>query len=544
METPETQIRSQIRSQISGAARKPAALSPWLSNALLLLLCAALAALIANAISRSFFAEPQFDQSWFLYAAGRLLAGVPLYSRQLTEVNPPLIVWFSALPQALARLLHGPPLLMLKVVTLALMLLSAAWCVRILRAAKVAVSAPVMAFSLFAVLAAGISFDLINIGQREDLIVIFSLPYLFYAACYPHLRFGAGERLLMGLLAGIGVCFKPQEVLILVCVELLMLVRFRSLRRCLQPEVLGAIAGVCGYIFAVRFATAYFTTIPLLKDTFWAFAEYPALTLFKAKLVNHKFLLAIVLWLLTRKLLRYPAAPAVLLAASLGGAMAFAVQGTDWNGHLFPFTALTYMALAWIAIELFATAAAMVSSSLKALLVLLACLAVALPLDIRYEARRAAAQPQPDPYLLQIWARYPPQTPVYMFSTGLAEFTDVFKHGFVWSSRYAHLWMLPAIVDNERYLAGGPRPPKPLGAARTRQLAGQLRADSAEDLSTYQPAVVLVQHCAPVTPCQALGAADFDMIHWFLQSPAFAQQWGHYRLRSSSREFDEYVRVP
>ncbi len=46
------------------------------------------------------------DQMWFLMMADRWLHGATLYGPLLFDSNPPLIVWLSAVPVAIAKLLH------------------------------------------------------------------------------------------------------------------------------------------------------------------------------------------------------------------------------------------------------------------------------------------------------------------------------------------------------------------------------------------------------------------------------------------------------
>lgn len=79
-------------------------------------LSAAIALLFDVSAYRMIFAHPLQDQCWLLYAAGRILQGTQLYGSKLIETNPPLVVWFSALPMFLAAKLHTSPILLLQVV--------------------------------------------------------------------------------------------------------------------------------------------------------------------------------------------------------------------------------------------------------------------------------------------------------------------------------------------------------------------------------------------------------------------------------------------
>jgi hypothetical protein len=216
---------------------------------------------------------PAFDQCWFLYAAGRVLDGVTLYGPHLTEVNPPLTVWFSTIPVALASLFHASPVLLLKIITWAAVFASAAWCTRIIRAAGLAASLLVAALCFSAITAAELSLTDYLLGQREQFLVVFVLPYALYAACLT-LRFSRAERVALGIAAAIGLCFKPQHVLIVVTLELFLLLYTRNLRRLLRAELLAFTATILTYVLLVYFATPYVrSTVPILTDTFWAFGH-------------------------------------------------------------------------------------------------------------------------------------------------------------------------------------------------------------------------------------------------------------------------------
>ena len=59
-------------------------------------------------IIASCFAPMKDDIAWLLYVARRWLGGRILY-QDLVEVNPPLIIWLSAIPSLLARWISVPP---------------------------------------------------------------------------------------------------------------------------------------------------------------------------------------------------------------------------------------------------------------------------------------------------------------------------------------------------------------------------------------------------------------------------------------------------
>ena len=149
-------------------------------------------------------------------------------------------------------------------------------------------------------------------------------------------------------------------------------------------------------------------------------------------------------------------------------------------------------------------------------------------------------------FLDSVLARCPPGTPVTMLSINLMGTSDVLRDHLLEGGRYHHLWMLPAIVLNERAEAGGPPARHRIPPARLRYLEQLQRANVAQDLRTRRPAVVIIPQCKPTPdePCQGLYGQSFDILGWFLRSPDFASAWKSYRHQSGDAYFDAYMRVP
>jgi hypothetical protein len=144
----------------------------------------------------------------------------------------------------------------------------------------------------------------------------------------------------------------------------------------------------------------------------------------------------------------------------------------------------------------------------------------------------------------QYFAQYSPPATVYVFSTSVPPLSVAFDHHLTWSGRFAHLWMLPAIIQNEAGPTGPPVPFKQLPPERLAALADLQRSQSAEDLNYWKPSIVLVQQCNLWPYCQAIKNRNFNMLSWFLQSPDFAAAWSHYRQQPGIRSFDVYKRIP
>jgi hypothetical protein len=528
--------------------------SLWLRRLFILLVLLVVstwtALLLVRLIDLLVYACPDHDQSWYLYAAQRVIAGAQLYGPRLVETNPPLIIWFSTLPVFLGHLLHLDPGFLLKGIVIVLILGSVAWSARIVRAAGLA-DLPLF-FYLVActVLTAETFVNGLDIGQREHLLVILLLPYILFAACGSAAKLSLAERCVLGMVAGIAVCFKPQQVLVLVGLELFLVVWTRSLRRLISPGLLAAVLTVFAYLVLVRLAAPlYFSRmVPLLRDTYWAYGPKSALSLITGKMhFNVIFLLVFLVFLLLRRKLRLAGVTCAFLVCTLGSSLAFDIQHTGWSYQFYPQRAFLLLAILCIMIDFLSPAMKPLPANRTfgpAIAVsTLIFLAVFLPALILHRRSEAKLEARRKPDLDTIFAKYPPQTPVFLFATSLEAFPALSQYHLVWASRFPCLWMLPAIVRNELAAAAGAVPQKVLSPEVVKSLAAMQRADTTEDLHDWKPELVVVKHCHTTAPCQGLEHLDFDTLAWFLKSSGFAAEWANYRQQASQGDFDVYTRI-
>jgi len=123
---------------------------------------------------------------------------------------------------------------------------------------------------------------------------------------------------------------------------------------------------------------------------------------------------------------------------------------------------------------------------------------------------------------MAITAEMPKGTAFYILSPSNSLLFDmVLNHRLVWASRFAHLWMLEAILQAERDGI------VPDNLAREAQWT---RAAVVEDLQRWRPDVVLVDHCEDLSfePCISLESLRVDLLEWFKRDPAFASAWSNY----------------
>jgi hypothetical protein len=251
--------------------------------------------------------------------------------------------------------------------------------------------------------------------------------------------------------------------------------------------------------------------------------------------------------ILKRRWLRAPAIPMALLCCSLGASVAFVMQHAGWVYHAYPALAFLFLAVSFLAMELVHSRREALEvrprPATGALLTFVTLAAVVVGASLLREESLHMVYRERDK-VEALLKPYPPGTTVYVFSTSNVAFSNVFLHRFRWGSRFAHLWMLPAIVQNELGPTRPDSPFKKLTPEDLHHLEETQRTDTAEDLAYYRPTAILVDHCTKQHPCGAIEGKDFDIIGWFLESPQFAAEWSHYQRKSRDASFDLYTRVP
>ncbi len=436
---------------------------------------------------------------------------------------------------------------------------SAWWCARILRRNTVMTDPVSVILLTCSILAIEFCIGPYNFGQREHLLIILLVPYILAAATGVVYRLSFAERCVLGMAAGFAIWFKPHDALILVGLETFLAFRARSLRRALTPEFLALVVTSSLVLLVMSVITPLYSkvTVPLLFDTYWALGTVDALSL---ALGSHFYVLEIFLvslaCLLFRRSLRDSGASVVLLVCGISGFFAFVIQHNDWWYHAYPHQALLLLAMAYLATDLLYPVTNKLLSDLhlrrRLLIVASGIAAIFLcAIAIRPRILLTVGTHSQKYDLDEFLAQYKPSTTVYVFSTTVAPLSFAYNHGLNWGSRFAHLWMLPAIIQNERGPtergpAVPPAPFKRLSPEKVARIGMLQRTETAEDLNYWKPSVVFVEQFDGVNHfCPGIEGKEFDMLSWFLESPEFATAWSHYQRKQPDFEnFAIYERIP
>jgi hypothetical protein len=481
------------------------------------------------------------DQYGLLWEARRLLSGVELYGSQLAEPNPPFIIWFSVVPVVISTLLHITETTAFHLLVFAMISASTLWSARIARRYSSLSDFRIQLLLVLAIVAVESPIRVLLFGQRENLLVICVIPYAIAIALEVTRTLPVYERIALGTVAGIGVCFKPHHVLVIVGIEIAVVAMSRSLRHLLSPELLAAILTCLLYIGAIAVYTPRYLTqsLPLLRDTYWALGSH-SITYLALHQVP-EMCCVLLLFLAAFSVLkngRDRRAIICLLFASIFASIAYDIQHTSWGYHLYPAIAFTALAAALLAI--LAARTFLMSHDAAPSPLLFGVVAVILCTFVIFEQRT-----KPDPALPSDGGAFAGLTKgdtVYIFSTGAEFFPVAYRRNLQWGSRFGCLWLLPSLIQNSpggRALADRDLPFKALSPGRVAELATMQRTEVAADLDYWEPSVVLVQRC----PCDFIYSDSFDMVEWFSRNAGFQKSWSHYYKQSSIPGFDIYKRT-
>jgi len=282
------------------------------------------------------------DIAWLLYVARRWMAGRELYV-DVVEVNPPLIVWISAVPLEIAQWLDIGPQFVAMPVFIAAVLGCAWWSAGLLRSRDgiFADRLPVFAIigSVLLILPGA------DLGQREHLLIAAFLPYLvIFARSLDGHRAYVTASVLAGVLAGLGCALKPRYAGVFVVLECLALTRGLRPWRVMPFAAGSTLATYAGSV--ALFCPAYLHRAVPMALALYGATDVPFLALLSdsALLLIGEAVAGGLLWLRRRNGIEYSLMLTLLVFALTSTVICF-VDGKNWYYHRIPAIVTTVLAL-------------------------------------------------------------------------------------------------------------------------------------------------------------------------------------------------------
>ena len=444
------------------------------------------------------------DVAWQLWIAGRIHAGAHLY-RDIIEVNPPLWFWMALPVDSVATLVHLRPETILVASIGGIVALALAATDRLLPSLAPRKRAMLLSYAALAL----IGIPWVHIGQREQLVLIATVPYAaLITARRERMSVSPLLALLIGCSAALGFSLKHYFLLIPAALELWLLASLGREWRWRRPEPFALIATGVLYAGAVLLYASDFLTvvIPLVRLTYgelgapslrYLFGPFASLGLMCL------FIVTVEARVLPRRTL--PLTSALLVAAGAFGAIYF-IQAKGWIYHAIPLLGCASLALAALLVE---------SDAPMRRLRLAAPALLVLPLVLAAEEWLHPLLPSPD---LQnaVSGMRPGDTVGYLAVETAIPWSITLQKRLRYPSRYMGYWMLNAVVSNER--RGSPD-------RRLTALGKQVVAETVEDFACMPPKLIIVSR-------PRAGEDGFDILPFFLRDQQFAALLSHYRVRS------------
>lgn len=416
------------------------------------------------------------DTAWYLISTRKWLEGARLYI-DLYDVNPPLATWLTVPAIWLSDAfgigdMNGQYAFLAALTGISLFFSASLLDARIEGGAF---------RSLFAFLGLGAVLtlpSLTEIGQREQLMVLFVLPW--FISQIPPLTGGMpppAMRVLFAVAAAVGICVKPYFLAIPVAVVIWQMLRQRSARPLVSPEALAMFATGTAYVAATALLyPAFFSdVIPTARQAYLAFG-------FPDWFVAGRLLIGCLPYLLFFLVLaaswRRAAVPGVLVAGVLGGLAAYLLQWNGFGYHLIPFWTFADLALLWT----------LLNAPRKTPLFLVAAATAALLVAIAHHRGTYEFTALPD--IEAAMGDAPRPESLFAATTSVdAGPLLAFTFGADWVSRFPQNWTLPGALAG---LATADCAADPGTCASLRAIIDRTRDADLADIAKFHPDMILI----------------------------------------------------
>ena len=469
------------------------------------------------------------DQSWYLIAVSKILAGARPYI-DIVELNPPLAFYVYMPPVYLAERLGASPSHLFVLYILFLAAVSSLWARSLLRniAGMSTVYADVAALLTLVLVSAFSAFDY---GQRDVLLMTFTLPYL--ALSLSRLEGAHVTResaIAVGLWAAIGICLKPYFLVFPIAAEIVFFLYRRRFRKILTPEVIAIGVFGIGYIAATAlFLPAYFETIvPMARATYFAYGVHFPYSLPRPAIVFAAITLAIYPFLRTKTAATRRLD--MLAAWTVAALTSYVLQNKGFSYHAVPMRIMLVLLTADLIFRDF-------NIHLIGRLLAKTVLGVVLALLVAQSYVNGAYNNTFVGPLRERIARYPVSDGIYTFTAHLFIGFPLVNHlGVPWDSRFPALWPIPGAVR----ILTAPENFSPERVAEAKDINRYVTQAVIDDFERRLPSIVIVDARDDKF---YFDGVKFDFLANFERNPDFARLWRNYALADTYKGFQIWHKV-
>lgn len=282
------------------------------------------------------------DVSWLLQVTKQLLDG-GIYVRDFFEIDPPGILYVYSPVIFLIKYCALPTDIAFKLYIFCLTSLSLSLSYPLL---KKIIADPFLRHAIFLTMTAVfLIFPVEELGQKEHLLVLFSMPYLLYISLLaqkPAEHISNIKTGLIGCIAGVGFCLKPYFLIVPILLELHHAWAQKNPFACLRTDTGLICLVLITYCLALlSFHQTYLLIeLPLLLRYFYSsISSTMSMLLFNP--ITCFFYFSIALFAIQKKNMPYQSLCTTLVLALSGLTIAYIAQRTLWYYHLLPILSLT-----------------------------------------------------------------------------------------------------------------------------------------------------------------------------------------------------------
>ncbi len=429
------------------------------------------------------------DVAWYLYIADGLLHGKHLYT-DFIEVNPPLGIWLTLPVVWLGRLTGLGSITAFYSVLLALTAVSLLLVNRYLR---LLADVPDTARAMLCVFIAAVILFMpaMDFAEREHLMVLLFLPWPFLRLARSRgVQLGLAEASLVGLMAAIAICIKPQSLLAPLGVELVLLLRFRNFWGLFAVENIAAAAFAVLYgVAIITFEPDFFETIlPLGVAAYVPFYGYANSIIWLFSLHSVVLVaLAVFLWQRTEGPLADIAA--LLGAAAFGFIISYFVQYKGFHYQILPARIFSAMACAAAVSGIVTQVPFAKWLPVTKFLVGVSALTVAMNFGFQRQI-----YPDNGKILDAGIARYAPEArSIFIASTQVSHgFPFTLNRNLTWASRFPTQWLTPYVASKWQ-----------AGTFPSDDVVARALDWTVTDLVAFHPDIVFIDESRSSSMCQA-----------------------------------------
>lgn len=463
------------------------------------------------------------DSSWYLIATRRFLEGGRLYV-DIVEINPPLSFYLTVPGLWLADIMGWSDRSGFVAYVTAIATLGNIWAATIVLRARLTPRGSWLLVGMLPIVT--LLFAISEYGQREHLMMGFTIPYFVHWMLREEVRLSTVEQALLGLWAFFGFALKPYFYAAPAVLAAASIWRDRSLRGAFGAANLALAFATIAYVafILVRHPEYLATIVPIANDVYhsaglalwrrWAQPAFLAVPFLVAMLVGRD-----------RQRDRIGETAALI---ALGFLVSYFLQFRGWNYHVIPAAAYLFLASVWLAVR----APGRLRDSIGlSILFMLACAGT-----LGHQLLRGPYEP----VSTAVFSKFleGDEKSILVLSTNVgAAFPFVNETGATWASRYPVQWYLPgAVVSLDR----ADCTQSPARCERLDAILELARGHIASDIQRYAPDLVYIDERADKAHFEGVA---FDYVEFLQQEPGFDELWSGYRRVGKSADYRVYRKV-